>query len=243
MPKKRGKKYIEAAKKVEAALSSNGNGGLDPETACQIVRETSISKFDGTVEAHIRLGVDPRHAEQMVRGSVVLPNGTGKKVRVAVFATGEKAKEAQEAGADFVGGDDLVKKVQEGWTDFDTAIATPDIMSKVGPLGKILGPRGLMPNPKSGTVTFDVARAVNESKGGKVEFRTDKFGIVHAPIGKVSFDSKQLHQNLAALVDALLRNKPASSKGQYLRTFFLTATQGPSVPVDVKEAAKLHVAG
>ena len=242
MPKKRGKKYIEAAKKVEAAVSSNGNGGLDPETACQMVRETSISKFDATVEAHIRLGVDPRHAEQMVRGSVVLPNGTGKKVRVAVFATGEKAKEAQDAGADFVGGDDMVKKVQEGWTDFDSAIATPDIMSKVGPLGKILGPRGLMPNPKSGTVTFDVARAVRDAKGGKVEFRTDKFGIIHAPIGKVSFESKQLHQNLTALVDALIRNKPASSKGQYLRTFFLTATQGPSVPVDVKEAAKLHVA-
>ena len=242
MPKKRGKKYIEAAKKVEAALISNGNGGLDPETACQMVRDTSISKFDATVEAHIRLGVDPRHAEQMVRGSVVLPNGTGKKVRVAVFATGEKAKEGQEAGADIVGGDDLVKRVQDGWTDFDAAIATPDIMSKVGPLGKILGPRGLMPNPKSGTVTFDVARAVREAKGGKVEFRTDKFGIVHAPIGKVSFDSKQLHQNLTALVDALLRNKPSSSKGQYLRTFFLTATQGPSVPVDVKEAAKLHTA-
>ena len=243
MPKKRGKKYIEAAKKVEAAVSSNGNGGLDPETACQMVRETSISKFDATVEAHIRLGVDPRHAEQMVRGSVVLPNGTGKKVRVAVFATGDKVREGQEAGADYVGGEDLVKKVSEGWTDFDAAVATPDIMSKVGPLGKILGPRGLMPNPKSGTVTFDVARAVREVKGGKVEFRTDKFGIVHAPIGKVSFDDRQLHQNLVALVDALLRNKPSASKGQYLRTFFLTATQGPSVPVDVKEAARLQVAG
>jgi large subunit ribosomal protein L1 len=240
VPKKRGKKYIEAAKKVEAAIASNGNGGFDPETACKMVRETSISKFDATVEAHIRLGVDPRHAEQMVRGSVVLPNGTGKKVRVAVFATADKAKEAQEAGADYVGGDDLVKKVSEGWTDFDAAVATPDIMSKVGPLGKILGPRGLMPNPKSGTVTFDVARAVREVKGGKVEFRTDKFGIVHSPIGKVSFDERQLHQNLTALVDALIRNKPTTSKGQYLRTFFLTATQGPSVPVDVREAAKLH---
>jgi large subunit ribosomal protein L1 len=176
----------------------------------------------------------------MVRGSVVLPNGTGKKVRVAVFALGDRAKEAQEAGADFVGGDDLVKKVSEGWTDFDAAVATPDMMSKVGPLGKVLGPRGLMPNPKSGTVTMDVARAVREVKGGKVEFRTDKFGIVHAPIGKVSFDSKQLHQNLTALVDALIRNKPATSKGQYLRTFYLAATQGPAVPVDVKEAAKLH---
>src|SRR5215467_3428149 len=214
MPKKRGKKYVEAAKKDEAALANNGNGGLSSEEACKIVRETSISKFDATIEAHIRLGVDPRHAEQMVRGSVVLPNGTGKKVRVAVFASGEKAREAQEAGADVVGGDDLVKRVQDGWTDFDTAIATPDLMAKVGPLGKVLGPRGLMPNPK--------------------------FGIVHVPIGKVSFDSKQLHQNLTTLVDALIRNKPATSKGQYLRTFFLTSTQGPSVPVDVKEAAKLH---
>jgi len=243
MPKKRGKKYVEAIKKVEAAVNGNGNGGLEPEAACRLVRETSISKFDATVEAHIRLGVDPRHAEQMVRGSVVLPNGTGKKVRVAVFATADKAREAQEAGADIVGGDELVKRVSDGWTEFDAAVATPDIMSKVGPLGKILGPRGLMPNPKSGTVTFDVARAVREVKGGKVEFRTDKFGIVHAPIGKVSFDEKALHANLTALVDALIRNKPSASKGQYLRTFFLTSSQGPSVPVDVKEAARLHVAG
>jgi large subunit ribosomal protein L1 len=243
MPKKRGKKYVEAQKKVEAAVASNGDGGLDPEAACQIVRDTSISRFDATIEAHIRLGVDPRHAEQMVRGSVVLPNGTGKKVRVAVFATGDRAREAQEAGADIVGGDDLVKRVQDGFTDFDAAIATPDIMSRVGPLGKVLGPRGLMPNPKSGTVTNDVGRAVRDAKGGKVEFRTDKFGIVHVPIGKVSFDSSQLHQNLTTLVDALIRNKPAASKGQYLRTFYLTSTQGPSVPVDVREAAKLHVAG
>jgi len=240
MPKKRGKKYIEAVKKVETAVASNGNGGLEPEKACEIVRDTSISKFDATVEAHIRLGVDPRHAEQMVRGSVVLPNGTGKKVRVAVFAAGERAREAQDAGADIVGGDDLVKRVQDGFTDFDAAIATPDMMAKVGPLGKVLGPRGLMPNPKSGTVTNDVGRAVREAKGGKVEFRTDKFGIVHVPIGKVSFDSSQLHQNLTTLVDALIRKKPAASKGQYLRTFYLTSTQGPSVPVDVKEAAKLH---
>lgn len=239
MSKRHGKKYLAALKKVEAALVANGDGGLDPEQAVTMAKETSISKFDATVEAHIRLGVDPRHAEQMVRGSVVLPNGTGKKVRVAVFATADKAREAQEAGADYVGGEDLVKKVSEGWTDFDAAVATPDIMSKVGPLGKILGPRGLMPNPKSGTVTFDVARAIREVKGGKVEFRTDKFGIVHAPIGKVSFDSSQLHQNLSALVDALIRNKPATSKGQYLRSFYLAATQGPSVPVDVKEAAKL----
>ena len=243
MPKKRGKKYEEAAKKVEAALASNGESGLDPETAVKIVKDTSTSKFDATVEAHVRLGVDPRHAEQMVRGSVVLPNGTGKKVRVAVFAVGDKVREAQEAGADFVGSEDLVKRVQEGWTDFDAAVATPDVMSKVGPLGKILGPRGLMPNPKSGTVTFDVARAVREVKGGRVEFRTDKSGIVHAPIGKVSFDQQGLFENLAALVDALIRNKPSASKGQYLRTLYLSATQGPAVPVDVKEAAKLHVAG
>ena len=242
MPKKRGKKYIEAQKKVEAALAGNGNGGLDPQTACEIVRETSISRFDATIEAHIRLGVDPRHAEQMVRGSVVLPNGTGKKVRVAVFAVGEKAREAEDAGADVVGGDDLVKRVSDGWTDFDAAIATPDLMAKVGPLGKTLGPRGLMPNPKSGTVTNDVCRAVREAKGGKVEFRTDKFGIVHVPIGKVSFEQAALQQNLTTLVDALIRNKPASSKGQYLKTFFLTSTQGPSVPVDVREAAKLSVA-
>jgi len=159
-----------------------------------------------------------------------------------VFAQGDKVREAQEAGADFIGSDDLVKKVQEGWTDFDAAVATPDVMSKVGPLGKILGPRGLMPNPKSGTVTFDVARAVREVKGGRVEFRTDKAGIVHAPIGKVSFDDRGLYENLTALVDALIRNKPSASKGQYLRTLYLSATQGPSVPVDVKEAAKLHVA-
>ncbi len=243
MPKKRGKKYIEAEKKVQAALAGNGDGGLNPEAACQVVRDTSISKFDATVEAHIRLGVDPRHAEQMVRGSVVLPNGTGKKVRVAVFAAGEKAREAQDAGADVVGGDDLVKRVQDGWTDFDAAIATPDMMAKVGPLGKVLGPRGLMPNPKSGTVTNDVGRAVRESKGGKVEFRTDKFGIVHVPIGKVSFEQGALHQNLTTLVDALIRNKPSASKGQYLRTFYLTSTQGPSVPVDVREAAKLNAGG
>ena len=241
MPKRRGKKYEDAVKKVEAAVAGNGDGGLNPETACRIVREASPSKFDATVEAHIRLGVDPRHAEQMVRGSVVLPNGTGKKVRVAVFATGDKVREAQEAGADFAGGEELVKRVSDGWTDFDAAVATPDIMSKVGPLGKVLGPRGLMPNPKSGTVTFDVARAVREVKGGKVEFRTDKSGIVHVPIGKVSFDDRQLHQNLTALVDALIRNKPSASKGQYLRTLFLSASQGPSVPIDVREAAKMQV--
>jgi len=237
--KRHGKKYLEALHKVEAALSSNGDGGLDPDKAVEIVKETSLVKFDATVEAHIRLGVDPRHADQMVRGSVVLPNGTGKSVRVLVFAGGEKSKEAKDAGADYVGGDDLVKRITEGWTDFDVAVSTPDMMSKVGPLGRILGPRGLMPNPKSGTVTFDVGRAVKEVKSGRVEFRTDKFGIIHVSIGKVSFAADQLKENLSALVDALNRAKPAASKGQYLRSVYLSSTMGPSVPVDVRDAARL----
>jgi large subunit ribosomal protein L1 len=241
MAKKHGKRYLEALKKVEEAVSSNGEHGLEPRKAVEVVKEASPSRFDATVEAHIRLGVDPRHADQQVRASVVLPNGTGKQVRVLVFAGGDKLKEAQEAGADFIGGDDLVKRIQEGWTGFDVAVATPDMMSKVGPLGKILGPRGLMPNPKSGTVTFDIGRAVKEVKSGRVEFRTDKFGIVHVAIGKVSFSETQLNENLTALLDALMRNKPSAAKGQYLRSVFLTATQGPSVPVDVREAAKLTV--
>jgi large subunit ribosomal protein L1 len=236
---KHGKRYDEALKKIEAALAESGNGGLEPMKAAEVVKDTSNVKFDASVEAHVRLGVDPKHADQMVRGSVVLPNGTGKQVRVLAFVGADKAKEATDAGADFVGGDDLVAKIQGGWTDFDVAVATPDMMPKVGPLGRILGPRGLMPNPKAGTVTFDVGRAVKEVKGGRVEFRTDKFGIVHVPIGKVSFATDQLHGNLAALVEALVRNKPTTSKGQYLRSLYLASTMGPSVPVDVKEAAKL----
>jgi len=236
---RRGKKYAEAVKKVEAALSTNGAGGLAPATACEVVKETTTVRFDATVEAHVRLGVDVRHADQIVRGTVALPNGTGKTLRVVAFVGGDRVKEAQDAGADFVGGDDMVQRVQQGWTDFDVAIATPDMMSKVGPLGRILGPRGLMPNPKSGTVTFDVGRAVREVKGGRVEFRTDKAGIVHVAIGKASFDPSALEQNLTALVDALVRNKPSAAKGQYLRTLYLSTTMGPSVPVDVKEAAKL----
>ena len=242
MAKKHGKKYLQALEKIEAALSSNGEAGLHPDKACEIVRETSPVKFDATVEAHIRLGVDPRHADQMVRGSVVLPKGTGRDVRVLVFVAGDKGIEARDAGADFVGSEDLIKRIQDGWTDFDVAIATPDLMGKVAPLGKILGPRGLMPNPKSGTVTFDVGRAVKESKAGRVEFRVDKFGIVHCPIGKVSFAHEALFENLSALVDAINRAKPAASKGQYLRTLFLSSTMGPGIPVDVKEAAKLSVA-
>ena len=232
MPKKRGKKYIEAAKKVEAAVASNGNGGLEPEVACQIVRDTSTSKFDATIEAHIRLGVDPRHAEQMVRGSVVLPNGTGKKVRVAVFAAGDRAREAQEAGADIVGGDDLVKRVSEGWTDFDAAIATPDMMASVGKAGRVLGPRGLMPNPKTGTVTNDIEKAVADIKGGKIEYRADRTGNVHMVIGKKSFHERALLENYLAVVDEILRAKPSSAKGRYIRSLVVSTTMGPGIRID-----------
>jgi large subunit ribosomal protein L1 len=234
-----GKKYQEAQEKVQQALGSDGANGLAPMRACAVVKDTSTARFDASVEAHIRLGVDPRQADQMVRGTVSLPNGTGKTLRVLAFVGGDKAREAQEAGADHVGGDDLVERIKGGWTDFDVAVATPDMMSKVGPLGRILGPRGLMPNPRSGTVTFDIGRAVREVKGGRVEYRTDRWGIVHVAIGKVSFSEEKLHENLAALMEALMRSKPSTSKGQYLRTLYLAATMGPSVPVDVREAAKL----
>jgi large subunit ribosomal protein L1 len=239
LAKRHGKKYQEALKKVEEAVSLNGDAGLEPKRAVEVARDTSTAKFDATVEAHVRLGIDVRHADQQLRSAVTLPRGTGKHVRVAVFAAGEKEREAKDAGADIVGGDDLVKRVSEGFTDFDVAIATPDMMSKVGPLGRILGPRGLMPNPKSGTVTFDVGRAVKEVKGGRIEFRADKFGIVHAPIGKASFDAEALHENFAALIEALVKNKPSAAKGQYLKSIYLASTMGPSVPVDVREAGKL----
>jgi large subunit ribosomal protein L1 len=239
---KHGKKYQEALRKVEEALGANGANGLAPLPACHVVKDTSTVRFDATVELHVRLGVDARHADQQVRGAVSLPNGTGKSIRVLCFVGGDKAREAQDAGADYVGGDDLIERIKGGWTDFDVAIATPDMMSKVGPLGRILGPRGLMPNPKSGTVTFDVGRAVREVKGGRVEFRTDKFGIVHVAIGKVSFSDEALHENLTAVIDALVRNKPSAAKGQYLKTLYLSSTMGPAVPVDVKEAAKLTTA-
>jgi large subunit ribosomal protein L1 len=239
LAKRHGKKYQEALRKVEEAIGQNGDAGLEPMKAVEVARDTSTARFDATVEAHVRLGIDVRHADQQLRSAVTLPRGTGKNVRVAVFAAGEKEREAKDAGADIVGGDDLVKRVSEGFTDFDVAIATPDMMSKVGPLGRILGPRGLMPNPKSGTVTFDVGRAVNEVKGGRIEFRADKFGIVHAPIGKASFDAEALHENFAALIEALVKNKPSAAKGQYLKTIYLSSTMGPSVPVDVREAGKL----
>jgi len=203
------------------------------EEALSLVKETAHAKFDETVDLCVRLGVDPRKADQMVRGAVVLPNGLGKTVRVLVFAKGEKAQEAQSAGADYVGADDLVTKIQEGWFDFDTAIATPDMMGTVGKIGKLLGPRGLMPNPKVGTVTFEVGRAVQEAKSGKIEYRVEKAGIIHAPVGKVSFDVDMLKGNVVALMDALVKAKPATSKGTYLKKVSLSSTMGPGVNVDV----------
>jgi len=203
-----------------------------PMAAIRLVKETATAKFDETVEAHFRLGVDTRKADEQVRGSVLLPNGTGKTVRVAVFAQGDKAKEAEAAGADFVGSDDLVEKIQAGFLDFDATVATPDMMSKVGRLGKILGTRGLMPNPKLGTVTMDVGRVVKELKTGKVEYRADKFGIAHVAIGKASFDSKALGENYGAVLGEIVRAKPASAKGRYIKSIALTSTMGPGIWVD-----------
>lgn len=203
-----------------------------PLEAMQLVKATAKAKFDETVDAAVNLGVDPRHADQMVRGAVVLPHGTGKTVRVLVFARGEKEKEARDAGADFVGGDDLATKILGGWLDFDAAVATPDMMGVVGKLGRVLGPRGLMPNPKVGTVTFDVGTAVREMKAGRVEFRVEKAGIVHAGIGKVSFSAEQLSENLTALLDTLMRAKPAAAKGTYMKKVTVSSTMGPGVKVD-----------
>jgi len=222
-----GKRYQDAVKLVDRTRV------YPIEEAVAIAKETSNVKFDASVEAHLRLGVDPRHADQMVRGTVVLPHGTGKVVRVAVFAQGEKAQEALRAGADEVGAEDLVKKIEAGWLEFDVAIATPDTMGQVGRLGRILGRRGLMPNPKAGTVTFDIERAVKEVKGGRVEFKVDKGAIVHVPVGKASFDQEQLVQNLAVLVDAINRAKPSGAKGQYLRTLTVATTMGPGIRVDI----------
>ena len=200
--------------------------------AVSLVKETAFAKFDESVDIAVRLGVDPKHADQMVRGAVVLPHGTGKVNRVVVFAKGDKAKEAEDAGADHVGADELVAKVQEGWLDFDSVIATPDMMGQVGRLGRVLGPRGLMPNPKVGTVTFDVAKAVRDAKAGKVEFRVERAGIVHAPVGKKSFESNALEDNARAIIGALLKAKPASAKGTYMRSITLSSTMGPGVKVD-----------
>jgi len=221
-------------KKIEAARKKIDMGKEYPlEEAVRLVKELSYTKFDETVDMALNLGVDPKKSDQAVRGTVVLPHGTGKKVRVVVFAKGEKEKEALEAGADYVGAEDLVEKIQKGWLDFDRAIATPDIMGLVGRLGKILGPRGLMPNPKLGTVTFDVAKAVKEIKAGKVEYKTEKGAVVHVPIGKVSFDSDKLVDNARAIINAVIKAKPATSKGKYIKKIALSSTMGPGIKIDV----------
>jgi large subunit ribosomal protein L1 len=230
---KHGKRYREAAAKVDR------NQRYPFQDAVNLALETASSKFDETVETAVALGVNPRHADQMVRGAVVLPHGLGKTVRVLVFAKGEKEKEALDAGADYAGADDLIERIKGGWMEFDKAVATPDLMGAVGKIGKILGPRGLMPNVKVGTVTFDVAKAVNEVKGGKVDFRVDRAGVIHAPVGKVSFGSEKLLQNLAALMDTLVRLKPATSKGTYLKGIHLSTTMGPGIPVDTSDVKNL----
>ena len=222
-----GKKYLDAAKLVDS------DRAYPPDEAAQLVKDTTTVSFDASIEAHLRLGVDPRHADQMVRGTVVLPHGTGKIVRVAVFAQGDKAQEALRAGADEVGGEDLVKKIEAGWLEFDVALATPDSMGLVGRLGKVLGRRGLMPNPKAGTITFDLERAIKEVKSGRVEFKVDKAGIVHVSVGKSSFEAQALVENLATLVDAINRARPTGVKGQYLKTLTIASTMGPGIRVDV----------
>jgi large subunit ribosomal protein L1 len=222
-----GKRYQELAKLVERGRA------YAPDEAVGLLRDTAKVNFDPSVEAHIRLGVDPRHADQMVRGTVVLPHGVGKSVRVAVFAQGDKAQEAMRAGADEVGGEDLVKRVEAGWLEFDVALATPDMMGMVGKLGRILGRRGLMPNPKSGTITFDLERAIREVKGGRIEFKVDKGGIIHVPFGRASFEPEQLLDNLAAIVDAVNRARPSAAKGQYFRSLTVASTMGPGIRVEV----------
>jgi len=222
----RGKKYEEAKKKIDR------NKRYDLEMGIQILKETAKAKFDESVDMAIRLGVNPKHSDQMVRGTIALPHGVGRAVRVLVFAKGEKEKEARDAGADFVGADDLVEKITGGWTDFDKAVATPDMMGTVGRLGKILGPRGLMPNPKVGTVTFEVSRAVKELKAGRVEFKVEKTGIVHTTVGKASFAPEKLKENVLALMDVIIRAKPASSKGTYLKSVAISTTMGPGIKLD-----------
>jgi large subunit ribosomal protein L1 len=230
-----GKKYREASKLVEEEKL------YQPDEAVALLKKLSYVKFDPTVELHMQLGVDPRHADQMVRGTASLPAGSGKEVKVLVFAQGDKANEAEAAGADFVGLDDYIKQINEGWLGFDVGIATPDVMSKVASLGRRLGPRGLMPNPKTGTVTMDIARAVREVKAGRVEFRVDKTSLIHIPIGKLSFSEEQLMQNLAASIDAILRAKPSGAKGQYIKSVVVCSTMSPSVRLDVPAATALKV--
>ncbi len=235
MPK-RGKKYQDALKQFERQELH------EVRTAVELVKQIASAKFDETVEAAIKLGVNPKHADQQVRGAVVLPNGTGRTVRVLVFAKDAKAAEAQEAGADFVGAEDLIQQIQGGWLDFDVAIATPDMMGLVGRLGRVLGPRGLMPNPRTGTVTLDVTSAVRDSKAGKIEYRVDRAGIVHAPIGKVSFTADQLEENFKALMDALVKAKPSGAKGQYVRSITLASTMGPGVRISPARATGMVTA-
>ena len=224
---KKGKRYVESTKLVDRTNL------YDVEEAVSIIKKTANAKFDETIEAHIKLGVDGRHADQQVRGAVVLPHGTGKKVRVLVFAKGDKVEEAQAAGADFVGGQELVPKIQnEGWLDFDVVVATPDMMGVVGRLGRVLGPKGLMPNPKAGTVTMDVTKAVNDIKAGKIEYRLDKTNIIHVPVGKASFTEEQLADNFHTLMGAIVKAKPAAAKGQYLRSVTITSTMGPGIKLN-----------
>ena len=224
---KKGKRYVESAKLVDRTNL------YDVEEAVSIIKKTANAKFDETIEAHIKLGVDGRHADQQVRGAVVLPHGTGKKVRVLVFAKGDKVEEAQAAGADFVGGQELVPKIQnEGWLDFDVVVATPEMMGVVGRLGRVLGPKGLMPNPKAGTVTMDVTKAVNDIKAGKIEYRLDKTNIIHVPVGKASFTEEQLADNFHTLMGAIVKAKPAAAKGQYLKSVTITSTMGPGIKLN-----------
>lgn len=219
--------------KAQAAAAERAPQPVDIRTAISVLKSMAPAKFNETMEMAVRLGVDPRKADQLVRGTVVLPHGTGQSVRVLVFAKGEKEKEAREAGADYVGCEDLIEKIQQGWLEFDRAIATPDVMSQVGKLGKILGPRGLMPNPKTGTVSFDIARAVKEFKGGKIEYRVDKAGIIHAPFGKASFSEDQLTENATVLLETVIRAKPPTSKGKYVKSVAVSATMSPSVRIDL----------
>ncbi len=227
---KKGKKYTEAAKLIDRTMA------YDPAEAVALVKKAATAKFDETVEAHIRTGCDGRHAEQQIRGAVVLPHGTGKTVRVLVFAKGDKANEAEAAGADYVGGEELIPKIQnDGWFEFDVVVATPDMMGVVGRLGRVLGPKGLMPNPKAGTVTMDVTKAINEIKAGKIEYRLDKTNIVHVPVGKVSFTEEQLADNFQAIMDAIVKAKPSSLKGTYLKNITLASTMGPGVKVNTSK--------
>jgi large subunit ribosomal protein L1 len=231
---KRGKKYRAAFEKVDEDRE------YQPDEAMALVKEVSTTSFDGTVELHIRLGVDPRHADQVVRGTVVLPHGTGKQPRIVAFAQGDKAREAEEAGADVVGADDLAQRIQAGWTDFDVAVATPDMMSVVGRLGRVLGPRGLMPNPRTGTVTADIGRAIEEVKRGRVEFRVDRQGIIHVPIGRVSFEQQQLLENLGSMVHAIVSARPSGAKGTYVRSVAVSPTMGPGITLEPAATAALQ---